>query len=168
MTSDADKQLLTQQVLSIVEFTLATEEKFANPIPEEMYGLLKILLSKGTEDQGYSISNPLDLYRILRFLGEKESPTMGELSQKLSVSLSTATRVANFLEENGWAERCTDNDDARRVRLVLTDVGRESFSVVSSYFTQWFQEMLGYLTLEERVILVTLLNKLTYCMKGQR
>jgi len=168
MTSDADKQLLTQQVFSIVEFTLTTEEKFANPIPEEMYGLLKILLSNGSEDRSHVISNPLDLYRILRFLGEKRNPTMGELSQKLSVSLSTATRVANFLEEHGWAKRCTDNDDARRVRLVLTDVGRESFSVVGSYFTQWFQEMLGYLTSEERVILVTLLNKLTYCMKGQR
>ena len=168
MTSNVDEQILRQQVLSIVEFTLATEEKFANPIPEEMFGLLKLLINKGPEDQGYSVSNPLDLYRILRFLSERGNPTMGELSQKLSVSLSTATRVANFLEENGWAERCTDNDDARRVRLVLTDIGRQSFLIIGRYFVQWFQEMLGYLTSEERVILVTLLNKLTYCMKGQR
>jgi len=45
------------------------------------------------------------VYRVSSVMYSDKAMTMGELSKSLSVPLSTATRLANWLVDNGFVER---------------------------------------------------------------
>jgi len=156
---DAEQTLLDQQTLIVLEFALRAEAKFGLTLPDDVLRLQDKLVSV----PGYSISNPLEFYRLLTTCNQQDNPTMGEISEALSISLSTATRAVNFLEKNGWAERQSDTVDGRRIRVGLTDKGQEVLNSMGRYLIHCNREILRYLTPQERIILTTLLDKLTKC-----
>ncbi len=51
--------------------------------------------------------------------------TMGQLSKATSIPQSTATRMVDWMVDNGYVERFHDADDRRVVRIRLTDSGRK-------------------------------------------
>jgi len=90
---------------------------------------------------------------------------MGELSNALSVPLSTATRIVDWLVDNGYAQRLPDQEDRRIVRVALTDVGQEMHTIIDSYIRQRVQQILSCLTFEERAMLLTLVGKVVATLK---
>ena len=90
---------------------------------------------------------------------------MGEFSNALSVPLSTATRIADWLVDNGYIERLPDSDDRRVVRISLTDTGKELFKAIDRYIRQRMQQILSSLTAEEKTILLTLVSKVVSGLK---
>ena len=90
---------------------------------------------------------------------------MGEFSNVLSVPLSTATRIADWLVDHKYIERLPDSGDRRVVRIALTDMGKELFKTIDQYVRQRIQQVLAGLTIEERTILLTLLRKLIVGLK---
>ncbi len=51
--------------------------------------------------------------------------TMGQLCKATSIPQSTATRMVDWMVDNGYVERFHDAEDRRVVRIRLTDSGRE-------------------------------------------
>ena len=51
--------------------------------------------------------------------------TMGELSRATSIPRSTATRMIQWMVDNGYVDRFRDGEDGRIVRVRLTDNGIE-------------------------------------------
>jgi DNA-binding MarR family transcriptional regulator len=51
--------------------------------------------------------------------------TMGELSRATSIPQSTATRMVDWMVDNGYVDRFEDAEDRRLVRMSLTDSGLE-------------------------------------------
>ena len=90
---------------------------------------------------------------------------MGEFSNALSVPLSTATRIADWLVENGYIQRLPDSDDRRVVRVALTDMGNKLYKAIDQYIRQRMQQILSSLTTEERTILLTLVSKVVSGLK---
>ena len=74
---------------------------------------------------------PLTSYEVLMYLGDADGHKlrMGELADKLLLSRSGITRLADRLEGQGLIarERCTD--DGRGFNALLTDAGRELLAV---------------------------------------
>ena len=74
---------------------------------------------------------PLTSYEVLMYLGDADGNKlrMGELADKLLLSRSGITRLADRLERQGLIarERCTD--DGRGFNALLTDAGRELLAV---------------------------------------
>lgn len=62
---------------------------------------------------------------VLRFLGRQDGISAGELARLVHDHPSTLTGVLRRLEDQGLLTRETDPKDRRRVRLRLTDAGRE-------------------------------------------
>jgi DNA-binding MarR family transcriptional regulator len=92
-------------------------------------------------------------------------PTMGELSEALSLPLSTVSRIVSMFEEQGFAQRLPDAEDGRVVRVGLTDVGRQLHEAMQSHALHSAQSILDCLTVEEQVILLTLLGKVASSLK---
>ena len=84
---------------------------------------------------------------------------MGEISQALGVPLSTATRMANWWVDSGYAERMDDPDDRRVVRLGLTDSGQQLLETIEDTMIRNVRAVLRCLTPEEQTILITLSGK---------
>jgi DNA-binding MarR family transcriptional regulator len=67
---------------------------------------------------------PVPQIRALHVLHSRENCHMGHLAERLGVAMSTATQIADRLEQRGWVQRVDDPEDRRVVRLTLTDEGR--------------------------------------------
>jgi DNA-binding MarR family transcriptional regulator len=93
---------------------------------------------------------------------------MGQLSQAISVPLYTATRMVDSLVENGLANRLSDPDDRRIVRVILTDNGLRFHEAMEACLAQDFHKIMACLTLEEQRILIALLHKLAASLKESK
>ena len=90
---------------------------------------------------------------------------MGELSGVLSVPLSTATRIVDWLVDRGYVLRLPDAEDRRVVRVALTGNGRELHKAIERYIRQRVQQILSCLTDGERSTLITLMGKVVSTLK---
>jgi DNA-binding MarR family transcriptional regulator len=73
-----------------------------------------------------------DALRVLRSIevreGRGEAPSIRDVAADLEVEQSTASRAVTALVDRGLIGRGAHADDARRVRLSLTDDGREALA----------------------------------------
>lgn len=101
------------------------------------------------------------VFRILMLLSQNAEPiSMSELSSQLEVPMSTATRIVDGLVQGGMAERVTDPNDRRIVRVGMTRNGRELYETGRTYSKQRIAKLLKDFTAEEQTQLLTLMNKL--------
>jgi DNA-binding MarR family transcriptional regulator len=114
--------------------------------------------SSGSPESRLSSNHEL-LFRVGIVLDPRDSLTMGELSDALSVPLSTATRVVNVLVGHGYVERRHDPDDRRVVRVSLTQRGRELFQFIDSRIVQRVRRIASYLSESEMATLISLFTK---------
>ena len=73
---------------------------------------------------------PLTSYEVLMYLGEAEGGKLrlGELADRLLLSRSGITRLADRLERQGLISRERCADDGRGYYAALTDAGREKLA----------------------------------------
>jgi DNA-binding MarR family transcriptional regulator len=99
-------------------------------------------------------------YRMSSIIYPRDRLTMKELSNTLSVPFSKATRLANWLVDNGLAKRMDDPSDRRVVLISLTAKGKKLHRVIEDYTRENALQLLGSgLTPEEKMILLTLISK---------
>jgi len=156
----SDKQAYRFLLLMLEALARTTFSK-----PEELTILTSQLAALHSKGQAPPIDDPLNMYRVMYFLRRKGSPKMSEVARALMVSLSTATRIAEVLVDNGYAERLSDPKDGRLVRLTLTDYGRKAHDVIEDFLLQDIRRSLDFLTAEEQSILLTLVDKVTAALR---
>jgi len=113
----------------------------------------------GVHDESHGTGNYELFYRVGSRISHGENLTMGELSKVLSVSLSTATRIVDYLVERGYFRRLPDPEDRRLVRVGLTTAGLELHRTIDNHVKQRAQQLLSCLDDEERTHLFNLLDK---------
>jgi len=155
MRDDAWAQPSDEQILQFVHYLKQLLAKVTNPTPEELVHLQGLLQGAQAKEK----LDPAAFHLMGNILYAKKNPTMGELSHALSVPLSTATRMANWWVDNGFARRLSDPDDRRIVRLELTDSGERLLEALESHIAETVKAVLSCLTSDERTTLVTLFGK---------
>jgi len=156
-----------KQAYRFLLLVLASLESAPASKPEELTILTRQLAGVYSKGQAAPADDPLSVYRIMYFLRQKGSPKMSEVARALSVSLSTATRMADVLVDNGYAERLSDPKDGRLVRLTLTDNGKKAHDVIEDALLRGIRKDLDYLTPEEQDILLILVDKITAALKRE-
>ena len=111
------------------------------------------------------VADPPTIRRMASMLHRDPKPTMGELSEALSLPLSTVSRIVSMFEEKGYVERQSDAEDGRVVRVALTDAGHQIYEAMQSHAVHTAQSILDDLTPEEQIILLTLLGKVASNLK---
>jgi len=139
--------------------------KFNAMLPKEFEQLQYLLDKIHTGDKPHRFINYNLFYRISYNLYRDSNMTMGELSNALSVPLSTATRMVDWFVDNGYAQRLPDPEDRRVVRVALTDSGRELYQTIERYMGQRFRQILSPLTAEEQGVLLLLLEKVAKALR---
>jgi len=157
-----------KQAFRFLLLILAALDRSPISKPQELTTLIGQLAALHSKGQTPPIDDPINMYRVMYFLRRKENPKMSEIARELSVSLSSATRIAEVLVDNRYAERLSDPKDGRLVRLTLTDYGRKAHDVIEDFLLQDIRRSLNYLTVEEQSILLTLVDKVTAALKRDK
>lgn len=100
------------------------------------------------------------LFRIGYVLSRHdESLTMGQLSAALDMPLSTVTRLVDWLEDGGFAQRQPDPNDGRVTRVALTNSGTALSCAITGILAERTDQILREFSAEEAQILALLLTK---------
>lgn len=176
MTDNSQQEAYSNQIAGILhefmqlagmvhEFT-QLRARFKASFPEELARLQNRLDEAHPKDAPHRLANYDLFYRMSHILYQKNNPTMGELSSVLSVPLSTATRMVDWLVNNSYATRLPDSEDRRIVRVALTDSGREIHQTIEGWLKQRLRRILSCLTDEERTTLLALMGKIISASEG--
>jgi DNA-binding MarR family transcriptional regulator len=165
MLKDAPQELYDEQITTVVHGFIQAWNKYEATLSRELSHIQERLRGMHPGGECHANANMEIFYRVSSCIQQKESLTMGELSSTLSVPLSSATRIVDWLVEYGYLLRLPDPADRRVVRVALTDIGKELHQTIDRYIGQRVQQILSCLTEEERTILLTLVSKLVDSVK---
>ena len=90
---------------------------------------------------------------VLFTLANNGPQTLGALSEHERVTPPSMNRTINALVAAGLVTRTTASDDARKVRLELSDAGRVFIDETRRRRDAWFTQRLAELSVEHREIL---------------
>lgn len=155
----SEDELYNSQVTTVVHGFLQVWNRFESTLSKELAQIQENLQGMHPQKERQHNNNYELFYRACNSIYPGGNVTMGEFSNALSVPLSTATRIADWLVENEYIQRSPDSDDRRVVRVSLTEKGKEIFKTIDQYIRQRIQQILSNLTAEERIILLTLVSK---------
>ncbi|MBD8591538.1 winged helix-turn-helix transcriptional regulator [Peribacillus simplex] len=106
----------------------------------------------------------LNLYvgqdNLLSRLWSGDGVTQMQLSEHLKCEPPTVTNMVKSLEQNGFIYRKRDKQDARVMRIYLTDKGKELEKPVEFIWKQQQERLLSSILPEERLILRDLMKRM--------
>lgn len=106
----------------------------------------------------------LNLYvgqdNLLSRLWLGDGVTQMQLCEHLKCEPPTVTNMVKSLEQNGFIYRQRDTQDARVMRIYLTDKGRELEKPIESIWKQQREKLLHSILPEERLILRELMKRM--------
>lgn len=153
------------QITAVVHGFMQVWNKFEATLDKELAQIRDNLDGMHPHRVGHSDTNYELFYRASSTIYPEGSMTMGELSDALTVPLSTATRIADWLVENGYIQRINDSEDRRVVRVALTDSGRGLFEAIDRYVRERLHKILSCLTDEEMETFLRLVGKVVTGLK---
>ena len=165
MSADAEQHVSTERVDRFLQHLMEILPNLTSMPPEMRAHLPGQLDGIHPKFSPHLIAEPPTIHRMASMLYGDPKPTMGELSKALSLPLSTVSRIVSMLEEQGFAQRLPDAEDGRVVRVALTDAGRHLHEAMQSHAVRTAQSILDCLTVEEQIILLTLLGKVAFNLK---
>jgi DNA-binding MarR family transcriptional regulator len=86
--------------------------------------------------------------------------TMGELSKRMMISGGNVTAIVDQLETEGSVMRQIGLTDRRSYQVIMTPVGRQSFTQMAQIHEQWIVELFSDLSDQDQSGLNDLLGKL--------
>ena len=156
MESDINHKAYVDRITSIVGGFVEVWNKFEGMLFDE--------LAKTKGNEGI-YSNYGLFYRISSNIYPNNDLTMGELSNALTVPLSTATRMVNWMVADGYIKRLPDPEDRRVVRVALTEKGLEMHNTIRSYIEERVGTILANLSTDEQMMLLQLIDKVISALK---
>jgi DNA-binding MarR family transcriptional regulator len=156
MESDRNHEAYAERIASIVGGFVEVWNKFEAMLFDE--------LAKTKGNEGI-YSNYGLFYRISSNIYPHNDLTMGELSNALTVPLSTATRMVNWMVTDGYVKRLPDPEDRRVVRVALTEKGLEMHNTIRSYTEERVGTILSSLSTDEQKKLLQLIDKVISTLK---
>jgi DNA-binding MarR family transcriptional regulator len=157
MALDEGSKIYVDRIPQIVQGFVEVWNKFEAILFNELASTLK-------ENEGI-YSNYGLFYRISNNIFPEDDLTMGELSNALSVPLSTATRMVNWMVTDGYLKRLPDQEDRRVVRVALTEKGLDLHRSIKGYIEERVNNILSTLTTDEQVTLLHLIDKVILMLK---
>ncbi|HTU70877.1 MAG TPA: MarR family transcriptional regulator [Candidatus Baltobacteraceae bacterium] len=100
----------------------------------------------------------LGQYQVLRHLWEIDGLTPREIADRLDVEMPTITRTVQRMVRDGLVARQAHPQDARSVRIYLTDRGRSLQPVLSAIIDRETEHALRGFSPHDRATLVRILE----------
>jgi DNA-binding MarR family transcriptional regulator len=150
----------TTEAVKLLQRIIQLRSRFRVVPPENIATLRKKIHESNLSGMGAELEDAGLFFNAGSVLALSEEPiTMGELSRKLDVPLSTATRTMDWMVNNDYAQRLPDPKDRRVVRVELTETGKATYQAISTFMLERVEQALSPLSPTERDIFIELLNK---------
>jgi len=147
---------------------LKSRLKTVRPEDEEAARMMARLMETHPQGTAASLTDFDLLYNVGVIFSQHQEPlSMGTLSQALDVPLSTATRIVDWLVKSDFAERLSDPEDRRVVRVALTNTGQAMYQAGNELMRKRVELLLRQFTAAERENLIALLNKLVKALENE-
>ncbi len=167
MNGDNEANYIDGIITSVVSGFMQVWSRFESTLSRELDKVKKDLQGIYPARDAHPNANYELFYRVSSTLNTRGNMTMSELGNTLTVPLSTATRIADWLVDNGYVERLPDPEDRRVVRVSLTPLGRELHKTIDRYVRQRIRQVLSHLTDEECTTLLALVGKVVASLKEE-
>lgn len=95
---------------------------------------------------------------ILQTLCEEEGISAGELGKRIVLDNATLSGVLERMAEKGWVVKKTDEDDKRYLKIYLSDRAKDLVPTLAEKRKGSNDEILGAMSLEEKVLFRRLLR----------
>jgi len=105
---------------------------------------------------------------ILLSLSISDNSTMGELSEKLAMNLSTLTRAVDRLVEETLAIRQNDHGDRRIVRVSLSSKAKTVMDKIKKQRRELVASFMKGLSPEDRIKFVSMFENLIRLLSGSK
>jgi DNA-binding MarR family transcriptional regulator len=115
------------------------------------------LIARAYEDR-FGLTVPQ--WRVIAILGETDELTQKDLIGRTAMDKVTISRAASALTERRLIARAADTDDARALRLTLTETGRAIYADVAPLAQKFETELLAELDAADIAALGRLLDAL--------
>ena len=123
----------------------------------ELYNLLAELLNRKINRT--VLDSIRGEYGVLRYLAYVEdNVSAGVLTEQLHVVPGRMTDILKSLESKGLIKRCRSQEDKRKVKVCITDEGREEAKKKRQYISEEYQGLFGILGKEDTEELIRLLK----------
>jgi DNA-binding MarR family transcriptional regulator len=106
----------------------------------------------------------LEQFQTLAAVSNADQSSIGSLSDRLGVDLSTMSRNVTLLERNGHLQRARSANDARIVHVRLTAKGRRSLGTLRCDERDVFKDVYARLPAAERPKVLKALASLSACL----
>lgn len=103
---------------------------------------------------------------VLTAIRDLERPTVGRISQVVTLSAPTVTTILNRLEERALVVRGRGDTDRRQIILSLTETGRAALAAAPSLLPEAFVMQFRGLAPWEQTLLLSGLQRLAAMMAG--
>ena len=105
---------------------------------------------------------------IMLSLSIRDNSTMGELSEKLAMNLSTLTRAVDRLVEESLAIRQNDPGDRRIVRVSLSSKAKNVMDKIKKQRRELVASFMKELSPEDRIKFVSMFENLIRLLSGSK
>ncbi len=105
---------------------------------------------------------------VLLYLFKRKTANMTELSEYICAPLNTSTGVVSRLETKKMVQRIRGNEDRRVVNIVLTSTAEAFIEEEKKQLSYYLNELYKALTEEEKVVGMSIFNKIITTLKKGR
>ena len=165
MIGNEHREMYSDRVMGVIHDFIQMWIRFEQLIHDELARTQEPLVYRNSNHSENLYGNFGMFYRVSSTMYPDKSLSMGELSSALSMPLSTATRVANWMVDNELIQRSPDPEDRRVVRVSLTDNGKHIHGIIENYAGLRLKEILSCLTADEQTMLFALIGRVAAALK---
>jgi len=126
-----------------------------------------ILDIEGENLRKHGVKLSMTEVHVLEAIKNVEVATMGNVAQKLRVTLGTLTTSINVLVRKKYVERYRDESDRRRVFLVLTKQAHDVLKIHDQFHNDMINNVIKDLNIEKDEVLVKSLENLSHYFKNK-
>jgi DNA-binding MarR family transcriptional regulator len=144
---------------------LVSPKEVINELLVDVFNHILSIEADILKNRGVKIS--MTEVHVLEAIRNTQVPTMGNVAQKLRVTLGTLTTSVNVLVRKNYVSRYRDETDRRKVYLKLNETAHEVLKVHDEFHDEMISSMFKDLEPEKDEILMKSLENISQYFKKQ-
>lgn len=134
-------------------------KKVINDLLVEIFHHILSIEGAMLKEKGIALS--MSEVHVLEAIIKTETPTMGNIAQKLRVTVGTLTTAINRLVQKGYVDRKKERDDKRKVLVFLTPKAYEVLKIHDEFHEDMIGSVVKDNNLEENEVLIKSLRNIS-------
>jgi DNA-binding MarR family transcriptional regulator len=142
---------------------MVSPKEVINELIVDVFNHILSIESDVLKERGVKLS--MTEVHVLEAIKNTEDPTMGNVANKLRITMGTLTTSVNVLVKKEYVNRYRDEKDRRKVYLELTNQAKDVLVIHDEFHEEMVSSLLKDLNLEKDKILLKSLENISNYFK---